>query len=472
MNELEYDDIQGFVFSGYAQRMRAASYHVLRVVDAPKAKAWLGTLVERVTRSVPRDRLRSTPTPPFCLNVGFSRSGLEAFGLSPNHDIVTFERAFQEGMVSERRTRILGDNGASASELWSWGNHQTPVDVFLALFTPTSEDMNERVSMETKAFESGGLRSVAPPLHATPAADAGIAFSREHFGFADGMSQPIIREHADRGQATINAVAAGEFILGYTNEYEKITEVPSRFAIPLNERCVQANRATNEPPFGQNGTYLVVRQLRQDVAAFWNFLRARTGGDQDRAVYLAAKMVGRWPSGALVKDGEIKDPGSMADNEFTYADDLHGFGVPIGSHIRRANPRGTVLAANVADALSVARRHRLIRRGRNYGPRIKDLYEDDGQERGLIFIGVNANIERQFEFIQHSWMNIPLFGTLYDEVDPLIGDPSRTESQRIDLSIPSHPIRERIEGIPRFVTVRAGGYFFLPGIRALRTLAN
>ena len=235
MNKLEYDDIQGFVFSGYAQRMRAASYHVLRVVDAPKAKAWLGTLVERVTRSVPRDRLRSTPTPPFCLNVGFSRSGLEAFGLSPNHDIVTFERAFQEGMVSERRTRILGDNGSSASELWIWGNHQTPVDVFLALFTPTSEDMNERVSGD-RAYESGGLTSVAPPIHATTAADPGIAFPREHFGFADGMSQPIIREHADAAGRR-STPSLRKFILG-CERVEKITEVPSRFAIPpTNDAC-------------------------------------------------------------------------------------------------------------------------------------------------------------------------------------------------------------------------------------------
>jgi Dyp-type peroxidase family len=476
MNELEYDDIQGFVFSGYTRRMAAASYHLLRVIDAVKAKLWLGTLIERVTRSVPRDKLHATPTPPYHLNIAFSRSGLEALGLSPGNDIVTFERAFQEGMVSERRTRILGDDGPSSPDRWVWGNAQTPVDIFLALFTPTAEGMIERMTIEAEAYEKSGLSAVVPPIRATepvPAPGRSRAFSQEHFGFADGISQPLIREHAGRDRATIHNVAAGEFILGYPNEYEQFTEVPSQSATGHSDQGVQANRSTNEPPFGRNGTYIVVRQLRQDVAAFWNFLHTQTSGDQGRAAHLAAKIVGRWPSGAVVKDGELKDPGRMDGNEFTFANnDPHGFGVPVGAHIRRANPRGTVLGDTADEALTVTRRHRLIRRGRSYGPRLRNPQEEDGLERGLFFIGVNANIERQFEFIQHSWMNNPLFGTLYEEVDPLVGDPSRTEGQRTDLSIPGHPIRARLQGIPQFVTVRAGGYFFLPGIHALRILAR
>jgi deferrochelatase/peroxidase EfeB len=112
-----------------------------------------------------------------------------------------------------------------------------------------------------------------------------------------------------------------------------------------------------------------------------------------------------------------------------------------------------------------------MRRGRSYGPRLENPYQDDGKERGLFFIALNANIERQFEFIQHAWMNTPFFGTLYDEVDPLVGDPARTAAQQTDLTIPERPLRRRLQGIPQVVTVRAGGYFFLPGIRALEILS-
>jgi hypothetical protein len=165
-------------------------------------------------------------------------------------------------------------------------------------------------------------------------------------------------------------------------------------------------------------------------------------------------------------------PVFQSKNTFTYADDdPGGYGVPIGAHIRRANPRGTGLGTTTDESLTVARRHRLIRRGRSYGPRIENSFQDDGKERGLFFISVNANVERQFEFIQHAWMNTPFFGTLYDEVDPLIGDPSRTTRQQTDLTIPGHPIRQRLQGIPQVVTVQAGGYFFLPGFRALQFLS-
>lgn len=474
MGKLEYDDIQGFVFSGYVKRMAAASYHLLRVVDRAKAKAWLGDLIGRITPAVSRDHLQRVHALPFRLNIAFSRTGLVAFGLNPERDLTTFDPAFQDGMASQVRSRTLGDDGPSAPALWAWGYAEPHVDVLLMLFAPNAEELSKLEASEEQKFASGGLEPVVAPIRATelmPAAGAGPVYSREHFGFTDGISQPVIREH-QHGQAGKDAIAAGEFILGYENEYEQYTEVPS-LAATRHVHGVQADRSRKQPVFGRNGTYLSVRQFRQDVAAFWNFLRARAGGDADRATLLAAKIVGRWPSGALVKDGVTKDPGGPIENDFTYADnDPDGYGAPIGSHIRRANPRGIGLGATTEQSLTVVRRHRLMRRGRSYGPRIENPYQDDGKERGLFFIALNANIKRQFEFMQHAWMNTPFFGTLYDEVDPLIGDPSRTVRQQTDLTMPGHPIRRRLDAIPQVVTVRAGGYFFLPGFHALRILAS
>jgi Dyp-type peroxidase family len=477
MIAMEYQDIQGLVFSGYGTSMAAASYHLLRIDDPKKAKAWLKDLVGRVTRGVPPEALKAVSERGYCLNVAFSRSGLECLDLQPG-ELGTFERAFQEGMTSERRTRILGDIGSSAPPYWAWGGPATPrIDILLLLYAPDDAALKAVEAREVQSYTASGLSISYQPISATHLIANGDD-AREHFGFADGVSQPeptaidspeawAAARHLDP-----QAVAAGEFILGYMNAYYCVSDVP----IPMVTGSAGGTR-----PFGQNGTYLAVRQLRQDVYGFWNFLLARANGDRIVAEWMAAKVVGRWPSGATVRSGEMVDPGSPGEevNAFDYTEDRNGYGVPIGSHVRRANPRGVGLADTPEESQEVANRHRIVRRGRNYGPRATDRFVDDPAERGLLFIGVNANIERQFEFVMHSWMHNPLFGGLFQETDPLIGDPSRIEvplgtsrPTATTLTIPEVPIRRRISDVPRFVTARGGAYFFLPGLAALEYLAG
>jgi deferrochelatase/peroxidase EfeB len=210
------------------------------------------------------------------------------------------------------RSNTLGDDGPSAPASWAWGNADKPVDVLLMLFAPSAQELSSYEDTEQRAYAVAGLQPVVAPIHATelmPATGHGPVFSREHFGFADGISQPVIREHQQPKQGANDAIAAGEFILGYENEYGQHTEVPTCGAHRSHVHGVQADRSSKVPAFGKNGTYLAVRQFRQDVAGFWNFLRAQAGGNTDRATYLAAKIIGRWPSGALVKDGQTTDPG-------------------------------------------------------------------------------------------------------------------------------------------------------------------
>jgi len=115
------------------------------------------------------------------------------------------------------------------------------------------------------------------------------------------------------------------------------------------------------------------------------------------------------------------------------------------------------------------KRHRLLRRGRPYGPPIADRYQPDGVSRGLVFITLNANIERQFEFVQHAWITSPNFAGLYDEADPLLG--GRTLAPDA-FTIPGCPVRQRLQGILPHISTIGGAYFFLPGIRALRWLGG
>jgi deferrochelatase/peroxidase EfeB len=187
-------------------------------------------------------------------------------------------------------------------------------------------------------------------------------------------------------------------------------------------------------------------------------------------------MVGRWPEGSpLALAPDRNDPALEEANDFGYHVDPRGARCPVGAHIRRANPRDSLDPRPGSDrSLAINRRHRLLRRGREYGPplTIDEALrgEDaDGEERGIHFICLNGNIARQFEFVHDTWLNSPKFAGLYDDSDPLVS-PSRPYGGTF--TIPSEGVRERVTGVPRFVSVKGGAYFFLPGIAATRYLAS
>jgi Dyp-type peroxidase family len=253
-------------------------------------------------------------------------------------------------------------------------------------------------------------------------------------------------------------------VLGYKNGYGEETSVP--WLVPPDS----AER------FGRNGSYLVLRQLQQDVAGFWDHFRRQAGTDDPLAAErLAAKAVGRWRNGSPVSQyPDAPGPDRVADpheNDFSFRpQDRFGQSCPLGAHIRRANPRDSFEGERDA-ILRQVNHHRLLRRGRPYGPRIEDAlrFTDDNQERGLVFACLNGNIERQFEFVQHSWCDNARFHGLNNEADPLIG---RQPADGGHFSIQGWPVRRRLGGISRFVKVRGGAYFFLPGRAGLVQLAQ
>ena len=179
-------------------------------------------------------------------------------------------------------------------------------------------------------------------------------------------------------------------------------------------------------------------------------------------------MVGRWRSGApLVLAPDRDEPQLGTDpsrnNEFSYADDMKGLKCPFSAHIRRVNPRDALKDEVVAVNL-----HHFLRRGTNYGPPLPEgVLEDDGAERGGVFLLIGAHLRRQFEFVQSQWVTDGNFISHGTEQDPLIGNNDGDG----DFTIPQRPARRRLHGLPRFVTVRGGEYCFIPGLRALRWLA-
>jgi Dyp-type peroxidase family len=475
MSKLDLTDIQGIIVRGYGS-LRGARFVVLGIRDAAAAKRWLGELDVRSGETRPTES-------DTCVNVAFTRAGLEKLGVYPDV-LAMFAAEFREGMTgSEHRRRILGDLEESAPESWRWGGPGTAgVDVLLMLYA--SEDRIEAVYQAHAArFAGAGLDLIAalPTIY--------LPDRKEHFGFRDGIAQPLIDGLEAAGRPE-NTVAAGEFLLGYPNAYGQYTDRPllARERDPGGLLPEPAD-GSGRRDLGRNGSYLVFRQLSQDVFKFWSTLDDRTraaNGAQDPTARdrLAAKMVGRWPSGApLVKSPDRDNPQLMDDDAFLFhgSGDPDGLMCPIGSHVRRSNPRDSLdPTPGSQESIDVGKRHRLIRRGRAYGPPVApsmasgDILAagDDARERGLHFICFNTHIGRQFEFIQHTWINSPKFDGLYADDDPLMGD--RGAGGKGDggtFVVQAAPVRKRVVGLPRFVHVRGGAYFFMPGIRAVRFLS-
>jgi Dyp-type peroxidase family len=273
----------------------------------------------------------------------------------------------------------------------------------------------------------------------------------------DGISQPILQgsRDAERYPESVHLTALGEIVCGYRNADGEES------AAPALKGCTD---------FGRNGTYLVLRQLAQHVSEFWRFVyrasNASGANAKETAEALAAKVVGRWPDGTPLPPYTSRD-----DNEFGFAEDPHGYGCPLGSHIRRANPRDAFINTNLPAANPLTlNRHRVLRRGRSYGAKADDPLHATGG-RGLFFMALNSDIERQFEFIQQNWINNPAFSGLRDERDPLVGDHDAGGGCP-GFTIPALPAPARVVGLRRFVTVKGGQYFFLPGFKALNYLAK
>jgi Dyp-type peroxidase family len=440
-------DVQRLVVSAYAH-LPWARYLLFRVDDGatdPSAvRSWLGSFEPRVTTAAEKPS-------GLAINVALTAEGLARIGVR-NQTMATFPRALRHGMADEYRSRFLGDTGASSPEHWAWGGPSSTPHLLLAVYALEAQDL---------ADAAGGLVAEAGR------AGVNVAYSIdslalpnaiEHFGFTDGISQPVLAgtEWAQRtGAPKWEAIAPGEFVLGHRDESGLVSDGPMAGDVNL----------------GLNGSYLVMRQLEQHVELFRSYVDTAATARGSHPDDVGAELVGRKRDGRSLACGA---PVSGDLNDFGYEQDQDGLGCPLGAHVRRANPRNTTPNPG-ADAEEKARRsvnrHRIIRRGRPYGP--ADQSRKGNEPRGLVFIAVNADLERQFEFVQHTWLNSSTFGGLSDELDPITAEqPVVSTAPDGTFTRPALPVRHRLRGLPSFTTTRGGAYFFLPGLRALRHLAS
>lgn len=437
MTTLELADIQGTVLRG-----RPMPYFGAYVVFTVNHSGSALTLLERLLPKLTSAADWESPAENAWINVAFSHAGLSKLRL-PKEILEGFPREFRQGMAA--RSAFLGDVGPSAPENWDLPHAGNGMDIGLFIMGSSIAQRDEKIAIGRAAL--GGLPGIVT-LHRL---DVGLPPTmREHFGFVDGISRPYIEGQGGIPLPGQPIAKAGEFLLGYENELGEIAAGPG------------------PREFWQNGTYISLRKLHQDVAAFRRFLRdnAETPEGQE---WLAAQMMGRWRSGCpLAKSPERDDPELARDpkqnNDFQFLqDDPNGKVTPLGSHIRRVNPRDALDGTIVNMKL-----HRLLRRGSTYGDVLPEgVMEDDGADRGLVIALLNADIGRQFEFVQSQWINDGDFISEGDRTDPFAG-----RKDKADDFVTLKP-RKRYRGLTQFATTRGGEHLFLPGLGGIRwILAN
>jgi Dyp-type peroxidase family len=435
---LELDDIQsGALFERPSPYV--GTYLFLRIADRADGRELVRRLHRIATSSGTAEGGDDTS-----LTVGFSYRGLEALGV-PQASLDSFAPEFREGMAA--RAVVLGDVGESSPEHWEPPLGSADVHVAIAVLSP------DPARLEAVAERARQAHIELPGLEVVWRQDCyQLATGRTSFGFKDGIGQPAI-EGSGRPSTSPRErpLKAGEIVLGYPDETGELPPMPTPEVL------------------GRNGTYVVFRKLHTKVAAYRRYLRDRAANREEEKL-LGAKMVGRWQSGApLALAPERDDPELGADprrnNDFLFADDPRGFRCPAGAHARRANPRDAMEQDGSVDV----RLHRMIRRGTSYGPMLPDgEMEDDGEDRGIIFVFAGAHLKRQFEFVKTQWLNDGIFIGAPDEKDPLVGPNDESSG----FTIPHRPIRRKLQHLPPFVVTRGGDYFFAPGLTAMRWLAE
>jgi Dyp-type peroxidase family len=464
---VDRSDIQGNVLRAYGSTYPCTAYVFVGVADVAGGRAWL----DETTDLVSSDEEWRGEKPRSHRNVALTSTGLRALGV-PEDVIGTFSDEFRQGMAP--RSEMLGDLGASASAYWDSGLGTGVAHVLVTLNARSRDEIDAELASLRDEIEHASGVSIVHEQYAqllSPPGGDSAAPPREQFGFADGAAQPAIAGVSDGEPAgggvpladgSWRALALGEFVLGYPDEDTLVDPQKRLPSAPAD-------------PLGRSGTYMVYRKLRQDVALFRRVLRAAATrfGSRDEEL-LAAKVVGRWRNGTpLVKSPDRPDPRFSAtapgSNAFRYLDvDVGGRRCPLGAHIRRSNPRDALGWPGLDDAGLLSFRHRIIRRGVPYGPPLApDASEDDGVDRGLVFVCFNASISRQFESVQLQWLNDGNGFRLGHDSDFLLGSPLGTGKMTVQ---GDPPFMLGPQG--PFVTTRGGEYLFMPGIAALRALAG
>jgi Dyp-type peroxidase family len=454
MVKLNAADIQGFAMRGYT--FPVARYVMMEIADAPSGQALLRRILEQVTTAE-----RWDVKPDSTLNIAFTYKGLVRLGL-PDPTLLSFPVEFIQGMKA--RAAILDDTGRNAPAVWDPVWCEGCVHAWVGIYAETPQVLERRCDILRKFLEDTGGARILQTQDASALTLDGKYCAKEHFGYSDGFGNPDF-EGADRksqpGQGKLTGdgqwapLATGECLLGYRDEAGELPVAPVPHLL------------------AKNGTFMVYRKLHQNVAAFRKYLEehgSRYSGGKEK---LAAKFIGRWQDGTPLELSPdkpdlalVNDP--QRNTNFAYGHDLEGTRCPIGAHIRRVNPRDSAGFNG-----QLVNRRRIMRRGLPYGTyALPGQPVNDSDERGVIFIALNASIFRQFEFVQQQWIQYGNDAHQGTDKDLLLGNHDGTGRFMIQGTTDASNPPYMCTALPSFVELRGGDYFFMPSLTALQLMAT
>jgi Dyp-type peroxidase family len=531
--ELDLADIQGNILTGYGRvgfpNGRIMLFHIDNGDAGRKFVTRLLPLITTALRwpssqGIPTGKI-CVPKPEVTVNIAITFEGLAVLGVG-TRTLRGMPDEFMDGMA--KRAPMLGDDFVgpnwkdSWDEVWKTGNQDGGMDkdrvhIMISLFAQMKDGspvaaLDERTrQIEGFCRELGGVRLL--PGHnrkgqrEQPYQELSALFDhppggepkpnyKEHFGFDDGLGDPVFdgqypnryEQNFKEGNGALDAnghwrpLATGEFLLGYPDESQEIAHAAMPHA------------------FSRNGTFLVYRKLHQNVAAFRKFIddTARSfgavfgiGDKGDARATLMAKMAGRWedgvplsvaPTAAHWRHFNAEYPKTdrnaryLAQIKFAFRNDPEGTRCPLGAHIRRANTRD-MLDPRGGSASTINNRRRILRRGVPYGESPPGV--SDTAEHGIGMFIYCASLFRQFEFVQQQWINFGFPSRSGNDTCPIIGIhsqgvPGLGQGPKAKFVIPADPSSGHppfiADGIPQFVETRGGEYFFVPSITALRMI--
>lgn len=537
---LDAHEIQGNIIPGFSKPHQF--FLGLRIDDAAGAKRWLRDHVDQIAtmEQVMADRLAfrrlrdavgadeaaqgttkrrlAASHDKLHFNIGFSYEGLRKL----TQDARSFESdAFRQGLVE--RSPMLGDptspEDPGSPRNWVVGGPGKGLDVLLIVASDLRERGKERVDAIAHACEGAGLQVI---YREEASVLPGELHGHEHFGFHDNVSQPGVRgkvrvgdcemhvqkrfiagsaipDHLLYGYPGQDLVWPGEFVLGY----------PGQTPDPL----VPGRARTEQPVWTKNGSFLVFRRLRQDVRLFWEVMAAEAerlsrqpGFEGMTQVGLAARLVGRWPSGAPFARVPEADDAALgndpyANNHFRYdADtcpvplaggrvdafrnakaDPVGLVCPLASHIRKVNTRDS---SNDDGGTLGTYVRRLIRRGLPFGAPLVRSIGPDGVEldqvdpehgnRGLLFVAVVASIEDQFEFLRNRWMSNRAAPRSPGGDDIFIGLNGNAHQERVRRGVlfGQGLQQQEVATNAPWIVPTGGSYLFAPSLSAIRDVLS
>ena len=508
---LELEDIQGNIVKAYGRYgFPMARYVFFRVDNGDKGRQFVGLITPTVTTSVPWRDNDPAKIPPVAINIAFTFSGLRALDI-PDDTLHAFPDEFAMGMKARRD--IVGDTGPNHYRFWDpvWNLAEQATHILIGINGKIPNELDRAYQrILNTAADTGGVTLLTGHrgpegalLDYQPA--VAMASGKEHFGYSDGISNTYFNGCGENPRYVIGGgkptggnprtmagwepLAAGEFILGQPDESEAYPEAP----LP--------------PLFSRNATYLVYRKLHQNAGTF-NRLLETEGARFDGEEEFAAKIAGRWRNGAPLVNFPTKASADAFDRElqaltarkhnntatesekrrlehlqlelvaFDYDEDIEGARCPFGAHTRRTNPRSALqfgVKNPFATPAALTNRRRLLRRGLPYG-RVEDATRDDG-DHGVVLLFLNADLSRQFEFVQQQWLNYGNDFRLANDQDPLLGNHGANIEGRGSgrMAIQGDKTTGKppyfCAGMPTLVETRGGDYYFVPSLTCLRMIA-